>query len=397
MVGGIESPAPVSGRDQVLNDSTGAKAKSLARGAYVTTLLATLLATIVGVLAVQSPAAAVVNDLPDDTVQTDGRVSDILLMGGRIYLAGTFQNVNGVPRTRLAAIDANTGQLTNWAPRASGWVMTLAGSPDGTRVYAGGQFGSVSGTARSRLVALDATTGAVDRQWSPAANGAVRALAISGNRVYAGGEFSTINGEARTRLAALEGATGALAPNWAPAANDVVRTLAASADGSRIYVGGHFAVISGRVRQGLAALDPSSASVLPWRPNPGRPVIDVAVRGSRVYSAEGGAGGRAVAYDAVTGAPAWVLLADGDAQAITAMDGKVYVGGHFETMGGQSRRFFAAVDGATGALDPDWTPRGQGGGVWEMVPDPARARLYAGGDFTGIGGQAQRGFAQFSE
>ena len=76
----------------------------------------------------------------------------------------------------------------------------------------------------------------------------------------------------------------------------------------------------------------------------------------------------------------------------------MYAGGHFVELGGQSRHFFAALDPATGALDPAWTPIGSGGaGVWSLVGDPLRTRLYAGGEFTSISGEPHQGFAQFSE
>src|SRR4051812_44610777 len=69
------------------------------------------------------PAMAAPSSLPDDgTVNTDGPVYAILPLGNRIYIGGDFTHVNGQNRTRLAAIDATTGQLTDWAPAANGWV-----------------------------------------------------------------------------------------------------------------------------------------------------------------------------------------------------------------------------------------------------------------------------------
>ena len=355
-------------------------------------------ATVVFIALPARAEAAELSNVPDDTVQVDGRVSDVLLVGDRIYLAGSFLHVNGASRMRLASIDANTGQLTSWAPRANKWVMTLAASEDGSKIYAGGRFTTVNGVTHNRLVALDAATGVVDAQWNPSANDDVRALTVSDDYVYAGGEFATIDAQNRTRLAAINASTGALVPGWSPTASHTVRTLELSPGETRLYIGGYFNNISGQTRRGLAALDPTTGALSTWNPNPARPVIDLTPSSTSVFTAEGGgAGGEAAGYSAATGAELWSLHADGDAQAVTILDDKVYFGGHFLQLGGQTRRCFAAVDVTTGALDPDWRPSGGGGGVWALEVDPLRTRLYAGGDFTTINGQPADRFAQFSE
>jgi hypothetical protein len=53
-----------------------------------------------------------------------------------------------------------------------------------------------------------------------------------------------------------------------------------------------------------------------------------------------------------------------------------------------------AVDTA-GALQEEWKPEANRG-VWAVEADALRTRIYAGGYFTKISGQPQKGFAQFS-
>ena len=368
-----------------------------------------LLAVMTAALVFASGVAlAATSSVPDDTPQTDGVVFSVLPVGNRIYIGGEFTHVDGVPRDRLAAIDATTGELTNWNPGANAKVFALASSPDGTRIYAGGAFSTVGGLTRKHLAAIDATTGAVDTAFKSAPDKAVRAIVVSGNRLYIGGDFTAVKGQSRARLALLDATTGALDANWTPAADDTVRALVASPEGSRLYAGGRFTSISGESRLRLAALEPANTgSPLPWRTlvNPNGPIIDLAVSGTRVYTAAGGVAGAAESYDAITGARAWQLKGDGDFQAITVTGGKAYLGGHFLRLGGQERRFFAAADAGTGALDPGWTPRGGGAklsevpstGVWDLVPDEARGRLYAGTNFSTVNGEAHAGFVQFSQ
>lgn len=124
----------------------------------------------------------------------------------------------------------------------------------------------------------------------------------------------------------------------------------------------------------------------------------------RVYAVTGGVAGAAESYDATTGARAWQLKGDGDFQAITLMGGKAYIGGHFLKVAGQDRRYFAALNPLTGALDSQWSPSGSGQllssvpspGVWDLVPDESRGRLYAGTNFNRVNGRVRAGFVQFS-
>jgi hypothetical protein len=360
-----------------------------------------LFATAIAALVVASGAAlAAVSSSPDPgTINTDGRVSTILVSGGKVYLGGSFTHVDGVARNHLAAIDASTGQLTNWNPNANSNVLALAASPDASRIYAGGSFTEVGGATHRRLVSLDASTGAVNTQFKIGLGASVRAIAVSGSGLYIGGDFTSVKGQSRSRLALIDATTAALDPNWAPAADKGVRALVLSPDGSRIYAGGDFTSISGESKRYLAGLDAAGAGAVEWVPrvNPNGRVYDIVAQGSSVYSAEGGRGGAAAAYDSGSGEVLWSNKGDGDPQSVAVVDGKVYLGGHFLKIEGQARRFFAAVDAATGALEA-WNPSGSGAGagVWALEANPLGTRLYAGGDFVKVSGATHEHFAQFS-
>jgi trimeric autotransporter adhesin len=248
-------------------------------------------------LATTSPALAEFSSVPDDTAETDGRVSTIVVAGDRIYLGGSFTHVDGVPRGGLAAIDATTGRLTGWNPGTDGRVLALAMSADGSRLYVGGDFDSVGGLTRNSMAAVDPVTGVVEKQWRVSTNGTVRALALRGDRLYLGGSFLTVKGLARERLAVVDATTGEPDANWMPSADSHVRTLAPSPDGDRVYIGGEFSLVSGQSRQHLAALDAATGALLAdWHPNPPDYVHDLAASGTHVYV--GGEGNAAEAFDA---------------------------------------------------------------------------------------------------
>ena len=375
-------------------------------------------------------ALAALSDVPDpDTVGANGRVSDILVVGDTIYLAGSFTQITDkdgttYQRNNLAAIDANTGAVTAWDPDArsttgTSSVRTMALSSGGSRLFVGGTFSSVGGLARNRLAAIDlsSATGAVDRKWSGAGvNNVVRALVVSGGRLYLGGDFTKVKGEPRQYLAAVDADTAALDTIWTPSAsradgaNSPVYALDVSADGARIYAGGLFNTISGIRTEKLAALDAVTGAVDPvFAPATQNHIITMDVSGGSVYVGTGDPLEGIESFDATTGQSRWSVPGGhpdpraGDVQAITlSADGStVYAGGHGKLIGGLIRQRIFAADANTGAILP-WAPEipSNGGGdlgVWALEADAVRGRLYVGGDFRRVSGEPRDRFAQFSE
>lgn len=70
-------------------------------------------------------------------------------------------------------------------------------------VYIGGDVTTVGGQARSRVAAIDANTGSL-LPWNPGANGSVRAIAVDADTVYLGGSFSEVGGQTHHYVAATD-------------------------------------------------------------------------------------------------------------------------------------------------------------------------------------------------
>ena len=218
--------------------------------------------------------------------KANGIVERLAISGSTAYAGGAFTKIGTEPRERLAAICATAkcegevaaGKATAWNPKANGVVETLAIS--GTTVYAGGTFTEVGGSSRERLAAICATAkceGEVAAgkatAWNPKANGVVETLAISGTTVYAGGAFTEVGGSSRERLAAIcatakcEGEVAAgKATAWNPNPNGSVAALTIS--GSTLYAGGGFTSMETGDRSGFAsfregALTFSTAPAMP--------------------------------------------------------------------------------------------------------------------------------------
>jgi hypothetical protein len=385
--------------------------------AVVAVVVSALLSAVAGPRAV---AATTLSQVPGTSYQANGRVQAILVVGNVIYLGGKFTSLRPagaapgsgeVARNRLAAIDRNTGAVLPWNPNADNDVYALALSPDGATVYAGGLFAKVGGLNRKRVAGISAASGSVG-SWAPPVSGKVYAIATLGSRVYLGGTFTKVDGQPRTKLAAVS-ASGTLDPSWKPVPDDKVRSLAVALNGSSVYAGGDFFSVSGSDRsRHLANLDPVTGAVKPWTWKPGYSVWSMVVTADRIYLGGDGAGGHVAAHGLPNGNRIWQRQTDGGVQGITLVGGTLVAGGHFDnlcqgntTVGSGSgggfpcdaneatRHKLLAVDATTG-LAQSWNPGANSNlGVFALAT--AGSTVFAGGDFTTIGGKNQQRFASF--
>ncbi|MFI7543129.1 hypothetical protein [Actinoplanes sp. NPDC049599] len=357
-----------------------------------------------------APAQAAPSELPGPTPSFNGTVLAVAYSGSTVYLGGDFTAAvvrgKAVARSRLAAVNARTGELLPWAPAADGRVKAIATS--GTAVYVAGDFTTVGGKRRDSLARLDGRTGAISSAFKHTVEGRPLALAVSSSRLYAGGAFSAVDGQTRGRLAAFRLTSGALDTRWKPTADSQVEALATG--GGRVYVGGRFRRINSVAgHERLAALDPSSAAVVAgFKPVSPAATFGLAVTSTGVYTAHGGQGGTASSFS-LSGAKRWTATFDGDAQAVGVLGDTVYVGGHFDRAcrtaltgmqgtcldGSDDRVKMAALAVNDGHLR-DWTADANGVvGVLTMAVNRGLSSLAVGGAFTMIGGRAQKRFAQF--
>jgi trimeric autotransporter adhesin len=309
----------------------------------------------------------------------------ICVSGSTIYTGGDFEHIGGKRRSNLAALDASTGAATAWNPGADGQVRALTASA--ATVYAGGYFAGIGGQSRQRVAALDAVTG-LATSWNPGADGPVHTLALSGQVLYAGGEFGAIGGQSRHNIAALDLATGA-ATAWRPDANgSFSKVNAILLDGTKVYACGEFSDIGGQPRDNIAALDAATGAATAWDPNALDNIeyqqLCLAVSGSTVYT--GGYGGCA-SIDAITGDIHWQTY--GGVHGLAANSTAVYVCG--EGLG-LSPTCLAALDPVNGAV----TSWNSGADRITHCLHLSGTTLYAGGQFTTIGGGPRIGFAAFS-
>ena len=356
--------------------------------------------------------------LPDGRVSNwnpapNGWVYDIELLHDTLFVAGSFTEIDGAPRRHIAALDARSGRVLDWNPDSDGIVRTLL--IVGSRLYAGGDFSRIGGRDRFSLAALDLASGQ-SSDWNPdvrlgTGKGSVRTLASIGDTLYIGGKFGGIGGLPRYNVGAIDLRTGQ-ATEWNPLATTCLCNMYDLAPfvsvlvpaEETVFIAGHFSLVGGVERGGVAEVDRISGNPTSWDPLPGPPngdyartITSLALTNRTIYV--GGAfweiGGHpryALAeVDRTTGlATDWnprpdvapdILIVDGD---------RVHVGGDLGMIGCLERQHLAAFDATTGRATA-WDPNPNG--LFMTDVEAYQDRVYVGGDFTTVGGQVRRGLA----
>lgn len=169
-------------------------------------------------------------------------------------------------------------------------------------------------------------------------------------------------------------------------------------DGDYLYIGGIFTRVelatgSAAMRNHLAAIDVPQNTILDWNPNPNAPVDAIATDDIRIYvggkftEISGQSRPYIAAYNKQTlELFSWNPIPNDHVYAIAVDDTYIYVGGRFTAIGGKNRLHFAVFDRISGNIT-DYVLDANGD-IYALATDDTY--LYIGGTFTEIGGQQRR-------
>jgi uncharacterized delta-60 repeat protein len=345
-----------------------------------------------------STAGSVVNTL---VVQTDGK----------IVVGGTFTNIVGTTRNRIARlnIDGTLETTTTFGTGASDQVSALAIQPDG-KIVVGGLFTTIMGSTTQDYITRLHINGTLDTTFNTAGaltNGSVIALALqTDGKILVGGNFTSITGAPRTRIARLNSdGTNDTTFNVANGTTDnTVNALTVQADG-KILVGGNFTTIVGTARNYIARLNADGTLDATFNPNANQVVNTLALQADGKILLGGSfttIGGSTCNYIGrlntdgtcdTTFNPA----GSGPSNMVNALavqpDGKILLGGWFATFNGATRNNIARLN-ADGSLDTTTTFSTGANNRVNTLALQADGKILLGGLFTTFNGAGRNRIAR---
>ena len=202
---------------------------------------------------------------------------------GRLIVAGSFNRMNNISRNRLAAIDINSGLVTDFNPSADGSIYALAIKD--TTLFAGGTFGNLNSNTtpvvRTYLGAVSTKTGKATA-WNANANSSIYTLAIKDSILYAGGSFTTFKGAARNYGAAITTSGTGTVNGWLPNTNGAIWIILPH--NNTLFIGGDFSTVKGVSLNYLAQVNNSTGAPNSWNPSPNGSVYSFDRIGNKFYA-----------------------------------------------------------------------------------------------------------------
>ncbi len=269
---------------------------------------------------------------------------------GKILIAGLFGTVHGVARPHIARLLDNGNLDFSFQPALNAAAVAVVEAPNG-QILVGGAFSQVNGSPRPHLARLNAD-GSLDASFTPVLDGLVFRIALQADgRMLISGLFTTVNGQPRPRIARLN-ANGSLDGSFNP---DIPPDSMAG---------------FGLDAEGRILLGTSSASGLQrYLPNGS---LDPSFQGS-------GVGGAAL--------------------FVLQPDGRIVIGGGFQSVHGQARLRLARLQ-PDGSLENSFAADLVSGGNPSLNAFPGAmvalpdGRLWVGGQFDSVGGVGRKNLAR---
>ncbi len=311
------------------------------------------------------PSVATETPRRDTPIVLDGIVYSSIQLQDRVIVAGDFTQVqverNGpiVERNNLFAYDINSGELIeDFAPAVNNRIRSLVADPDGGAFYLGGTFTQIDGQFRTR-VAKVGYDGTLDPVFRAVVSAEILTLDVHESVLYLGGSFIAVNNEEANRIGAIDATTGASVDGFdiqvtgvlGRAGSNSVPAIEVHPDGDRLLVAFNgqslYDANGTHDRFGIGLIDLDTYTVNPWRtqwyefahPRCSQNALqlrDVSFSpdGSQFAVVEKGGFrcDKIVSFDTAddgTNDPAWVTAAHDSVFSVEVTNNAVYAGGHF--------------------------------------------------------------------
>lgn len=240
---------------------------------------------------------------------------------GKIIIGGGFSIYNGVPRSRIARLNADGSLDNSFIPQlfnSQGEVNCLSIQTDG-KIIVAGAFSSYGTASRQNIMRLN-TNGSLDTSFAYTSGADSHIFCVTAQpdgKLLIGGKFLTYNGSLSRCIARIN-SSGNIDTSFHVGTGINNHVFCISLDvNSKILVGGFFTAYNGMIQNSIVRLLPNGT-----------------LDGT---------------FNSSTGPNADIE------SIITTSAGKIYVGGRFTTFNGLPRNYFAELNN-NGSLDNTANP-----------------------------------------
>lgn len=310
-----------------------------------------------------------------------------------LYAGGWFNTAGGVSVNDIAQWNG-----TNWSTTGTG-SSGFINSMDAYKgnLYVGGLFDSIGGVSASNIAMWNGTI------WSPVGKGIKAAqygpyaMAVYNGYLYAGGAFDSADGKYIFGIAKWDGTNWSSLGTGISATDEESGVFALVVYKGELYLGGDFSFSGGT---NIAKWNGTTFSTVGG--GAVGPIYALAAYNGNLYA--GGfvnlLGATQVNNIGAWNGTTWSTLDSGisgnggwaTVNALASYNGKLYVGGAFDTANGRFMNCIAAWDGTT------WSSVGSGIGAGGSVDVMTvfNNSLYVGGGFDSVGGVYAQNIAMWN-
>lgn len=327
-------------------------------------------------------------------------------VNGKLFVGGYFQAIGSTAdsRAKLASIDIAGKSITSFDGEFNAGAYVYALDADDTNIYVGGNFASstVKGVTRNHFAAFNLNSSAIVSNYDANFNDEITGVIAGSSKIIAVGRFTETDSQATYYLAAISKTDGSAAAvnNLGNVGRTAVKL------GNTAYIGGEFIIADAIFQPAISAFNPSTLKLITSF-NANFAIDTSSVRTAILHEGKLVVGGQfqtvggqtrsgIAKLNANTGALDTSFTADiATNRAISTIayeDSKYYLGGTFTTINSQSATRLASINASTGTLISDLNASGE---VTQIHIDTENRLLYAAGGFSTIGGTGRNRFAVY--
>jgi hypothetical protein len=275
----------------------------------------------------------------------------------------------------VVKLNSATGNFINWLPDPVGlnvsnvFTMALAAN----NILVGGNFSHVNGIERTGIVMLKAGTQQVLPFNINLSGHSINAFKIIDSTLYAAGTYIYINGINQPKSVLAFNINSGVQLPWNPV--NLGTAYAIEANSQYVFLGGQLNEPSGGLsRTNLFAINRQSDALAQWAPNPNSTIAALHLSDGKLY-----VGGyfNTIASTARTGIGAFDTSTlsltsfnpnpNSSVNAINSIPGTIWIGGSFYQIGGNACSVFAGINAQSGTINNNPVTSFNGGTVYAIT------------------------------